>query len=51
MIVSPWGEVVAKLNGDYKEPQIASAEINSNLLARVRKGMPLHRRVDLYPKI
>lgn len=51
MIVSPWGEVVAKLNGDFDEPAIATADIDFDLLTKVRKQMPLLRRTDVYPEI
>ncbi|KAH1393325.1 hypothetical protein KXX35_008835 [Aspergillus fumigatus] len=32
MIVNPWGEIVAKLGDEYREPGIATAEIDLNLL-------------------
>ncbi|EEH18002.1 hypothetical protein PABG_00565 [Paracoccidioides brasiliensis Pb03] len=52
MIVNPWGEVVAEL-GDgslSQEPQIAVANIDLELLEKVRREMPLLRRVDVYPE-
>ncbi|KAK2760836.1 Carbon-nitrogen hydrolase [Arachnomyces sp. PD_36] len=51
MIVNPWGEVVAQLGSDYKEPEIATAEIDFDLLEKVRREMPLLRRTDIYPEI
>lgn len=51
MIVDPWGEVAAKLGDEYREPQIATAEINLDLLAKIRKEMPLLRRTDIYPEV
>ncbi|KAL6239046.1 hypothetical protein BDW75DRAFT_165793 [Aspergillus navahoensis] len=51
MIVNPWGEVVAKLGDEYEEPQIAVANIDLDLLAKVRREMPLLRRTDIYPEI
>ncbi|OAX85341.1 hypothetical protein ACJ72_00270 [Emergomyces africanus] len=53
MIVNPWGEVVAKLGGgsELEEPKIAVAEIDLELLEKVRREMPLLRRTDVYPEI
>lgn len=44
MIVSPWGRVLAELDGDGQEPQIATAEIDLDLVDKVRRSMPLLRR-------
>ncbi|KAL3464750.1 carbon-nitrogen hydrolase [Aspergillus heterothallicus] len=51
MIVNPWGEVLVKLGDEYEEPQIAIADIDLELLAKVRREMPLLRRNDIYPEI
>ena len=51
MIVNPWGEVVAKLGGESGEPEIAIADIDLDLVAKVRRDMPLLRRTDVYPEI
>ncbi|KAL5000512.1 carbon-nitrogen hydrolase [Aspergillus recurvatus] len=51
MIVNPWGEIVAKLGDEYEDPQIAVANIDLDLLAKVRREMPLLRRTDIYPEI
>ncbi|KAL1955999.1 hypothetical protein VTO42DRAFT_7899 [Malbranchea cinnamomea] len=51
MIVDPWGKVVARLAGEYQEPQIAVAEIDMGLLEEVRKNVPLLRRTDVYPEV
>ncbi|KAJ9294106.1 hypothetical protein DTO271G3_7234 [Paecilomyces variotii] len=51
MIVNPWGEVVAKLGGEYKEPEIATAEIDLDLVTKIRTEMPLLRRTDVYPEV
>ncbi|KAL4977524.1 carbon-nitrogen hydrolase [Aspergillus desertorum] len=51
MIVNPWGEIVAELGDEYEEPQIAVANIDLDLLAKVRREMPLLRRTDIYPEI
>ncbi|RHZ68541.1 carbon-nitrogen hydrolase family protein [Aspergillus thermomutatus] len=34
MIVNPWGEIVAKLGDGYREPEIATGEIDLNLLEK-----------------
>ena len=44
MIISPWGEVIAKLGGEWKGPEIATAEIDLDLVRKVRTEMPLLRR-------
>ncbi|EED24278.1 nitrilase, putitive [Talaromyces stipitatus ATCC 10500] len=51
MIVDPWGQVVAKLGGDSKEPEIATADVDFDLIDKIRKEMPLLRRTDVYPVI
>ena len=46
MIVNPWGEVVAQLGGveDVSKAEIATADIDLELVQKVRKEMPLLRR-------
>jgi len=54
MIVSPWGEVVAELGGEWDEskgPEIVTADIDLSMVERIRKEMPLLRRTDIYPEI
>lgn len=51
MIVNPWGEVVAQLGDEYHEPEIAVADLDFDLLEKVRREMPLLRRTDIYPEI
>ncbi|KAJ5823298.1 hypothetical protein N7447_005638 [Penicillium robsamsonii] len=51
VIISPWGEVVAKLGDEHQEPHIATADIDLDLVAKIRREMPLLRRTDLYPEI
>ncbi|KAF7118208.1 hypothetical protein CNMCM5793_007609 [Aspergillus hiratsukae] len=51
MIVNPWGEIVAKLGDEYREPVIATAEIDFWLLSKVWREMPLSRRTDIYPEV
>lgn len=54
MIVSPWGEVLAELSGEWDEsrgPEIAVADIDLNVIERIRREMPLLRRTDIYPEI
>ena len=48
MIISPWGEVLAQLGGNFTEPEIATAEIDLDVVARVRREMPLNRRTYVY---
>lgn len=51
MIVDPWGEVIAELGDAYDEPQIATADIDLDLVSKIRREMPLLRRTDLYPEV
>ena len=51
VIVNPWGEIVAQLQDEYKEPQIATADIDLNLVNKIRTEMPLLRRTDIYPAL
>lgn len=51
MIINPWGEVVAQLGDEYEEPQIATADIELDLVLKIRREMPLLRRMDLYPEV
>ena len=44
MIVSPWGEVVVELGGEWREPEVATADLDLSLVDRVKKEMPLLRR-------
>ena len=44
MIVSPWGEVVAKLGGESQEPEIATANIDLDMISKIKREMPLLRR-------
>ena len=43
MIVSPWGEVMAQLGGEGTEPEIATADIDLELVMRIKREMPLLR--------
>ena len=45
MIVSPWGEIIARLGGEWKEPEIATANIDLSLVDKVKREMPLLRRL------
>lgn len=51
MIVNPWGEVIASLGGEHNEPEIATADIDLELLSKVRREMRLLRRTDIYPEV
>lgn len=50
-IVDPWGDVIAELGDEYDEPQIATADIDLDLVSKIRLEMPLLRRTDIYPEI
>lgn len=51
MIVSPWGEVVAELGGKFNGPEIAVADVDLGLVAKMRREIPLKRRTDVYPEL
>ncbi|KAK4213929.1 carbon-nitrogen hydrolase [Rhypophila decipiens] len=51
MIVDPWGTVLADLGDKSDEPEIATAEIDHELLKKVRMQVPLLRRTDVYPEL
>ncbi|AEO59369.1 hypothetical protein MYCTH_102295 [Thermothelomyces thermophilus ATCC 42464] len=51
MIVDPWGVVLAELGDTSEEPEIATADIDHDLLRKVRMEVPLRRRTDVYPEI
>ncbi|MCJ1419767.1 Carbon-nitrogen hydrolase, partial [Xylographa parallela] len=50
-IISPWGEIVAQAGGVSLGPEIISAKIDLDFVARVKREMPLHRRTDVYPEV
>lgn len=51
LIIDPWGTVLADLGGKADEPEIATAEIDHDLLRKVRMEVPLLRRTDIYPEL
>ncbi|KAH8678691.1 nitrilase-like protein, partial [Tricladium varicosporioides] len=51
MIISPWGEVLAEMPGDFETPEIVTTVIDLSLLRHIRKSAPLHRRTDIYPEL
>ena len=51
MIVDPWGEVVASLEGEEDVGKVVTADIDLEGMEKVRREMPLLRRVDVYPKV
>ncbi|KAK2737775.1 Carbon-nitrogen hydrolase [Myotisia sp. PD_48] len=51
MIINPWGKVVAQIEGDDPSPAIAVADVDLELLHKVRNEMPLLRRTDIYPEV
>lgn len=42
---------MAQLGDGYEEPEIAVADLDYDLLEKVRREMPLLRRTDIYPEI
>ncbi|THX39956.1 putative nitrilase [Aureobasidium pullulans] len=59
LIIDPWGRTLAELGseddfnkkGDSWEPELATADIDFDQLAKIKKGVPLHRRTDVYPEV
>ncbi|KAI4726267.1 putative nitrilase [Aureobasidium sp. EXF-10728] len=59
LIVDPWGRILAELGsqedfnkkGDSWEPELATVEIDHDQIAKIRKGVPLHRRTDVYAEV
>ncbi|MCJ1483379.1 Carbon-nitrogen hydrolase [Schaereria dolodes] len=51
LIISPWGEVLAALGAGRQEPEIATADIDLEVVEKVRREMPLLRRTDVYPEV
>lgn len=59
LIVDPWGRILAELGSqeDFKnkggswEPELATADIDHDLIAKIKKGVPLHRRTDVYAEV
>ncbi|KAG9845328.1 putative nitrilase, partial [Aureobasidium melanogenum] len=54
LIVDPWGRILAELGsqedfknkGDSWEPELATVDIDHDLIAKIKKGVPLHRRTS-----
>ena len=44
MIIDPWGVVLADLGDKSSEPELAVAEIDRELITRIRREVPLARR-------
>jgi predicted amidohydrolase len=44
MIIDPWGVVLAELGDTSDVPEIGTAEIDYDLLRKVRMELPLRRR-------
>ncbi|KAF1989408.1 nitrilase [Aulographum hederae CBS 113979] len=52
MVVSPWGEVVGELGGEWKgEPELLVCDVDAEKVESVRRGMPLKRRWDVYAEV
>ncbi|KAJ2855112.1 Carbon-nitrogen hydrolase [Coemansia erecta] len=50
MIVDPWGSVIARCSRNSTDPTLALAEVNLDLLEKIRREMPVfkHRRTDIF---
>ncbi|TVY68650.1 putative hydrolase nit2 [Lachnellula suecica] len=51
LVISPWGNVVAELGGEFNGPEIATAVIDLSLVKSIRAQVPLKRRTDVYPEV
>jgi predicted amidohydrolase len=54
LVVDPWGKVLVELGGvgEWKgEPELGVFDIDEDLLAKIRREMPLLRRTDVYPEV
>ncbi|KAF2401362.1 nitrilase-like protein [Trichodelitschia bisporula] len=52
MAISPWGEVLAELDGTWGgEPELAFFDFDASLVEKVRREVPLLRRTDVYPQV
>lgn len=51
IIISPWGDILAELGGDFEGPQIALATVDLSWVERIRREVPLRRRTDIYPEL
>ncbi|KAH8596064.1 nitrilase, putative [Bisporella sp. PMI_857] len=50
LIISPWGEILAELDGK-EAPEIAIATVDLSFVERIRREVPLVRRTDVYPEL
>lgn len=46
MIVSPWGEVIAQLGGEWKGPEIVTAEIDLEMVKKIRRDAFAEKNVS-----
>jgi len=51
IVISPWGDVIAELGGEFDGPEIATATIDLSLVGKIRREVPLVRRTDVYPEL
>jgi predicted amidohydrolase len=51
IVISPWGEIIAELGGEFEGPKIATATIDLSLVEQIRRDVPLKRRTDVYPEV
>ena len=48
MVVSPWGEVLVELSGEWGGPEIGIVDLDPELVVNARRQVPLSRRWDVY---
>jgi predicted amidohydrolase len=48
MIVSPWGEPLVELSGEWDGPEIGIVELDHESVVNARRQVPLSRRWDVY---
>ena len=51
LIISPWGEILGELGGEFNGPEIVKASIDLSIVNKLRKEVPLKRRTDVYPEL
>ena len=47
MIIDPWGSVVAHIEEEDDEPRVAFADVDLELVEKVRREVPLSRRTQV----
>lgn len=50
-VVDPWGKVLLDMPGEDNGPEIGIVDIDLEYQEKIKNGMPLLRRTDVYPEI